>query len=49
MGQLATAQWVSILTIIFAVTIFILRHIKWDWRKDQEHSLVKMGVRTGPA
>jgi len=48
MGQLATAQWVSILTIIFAVTIFILRHIKWDWRKDQEHSLVKMGVRTGP-
>jgi phosphatidylglycerol:prolipoprotein diacylglycerol transferase len=49
MGQLATAQWVSIITIIFAVTIFILRHIKWDWRKDQEHSLVKMGVRTGPA
>ena len=49
MGQLATAQWVSILTIIIATTILILRHIKWDWRKDQEHSLVKMGVRTGPA
>jgi len=47
MGQLATAQWISILTIIFAVTVLILRHIKWDWRKDPEHSLVKMGARTG--
>jgi len=41
-GQLATAQWIALVSVIAAVIILIIRHVGWSWRAHPEESLAHM-------
>jgi len=40
MGQLATAQWIAIGSVLISTGILIFRHLSWSWRDHPEDSLV---------
>ena len=44
MGQLATAQWIAIFSIIVSAIILLVRHSGWSWRDHPEDSLIKLSV-----
>jgi phosphatidylglycerol:prolipoprotein diacylglycerol transferase len=41
-GQLATAQWIAIGSVVVSVTLLVVRHIGWSWRDHPEESLGHM-------
>lgn len=49
MGSMATAQWIALLMIGVAGTIFVVRHIGWKWREHPEDSMIYMTGRPAPA
>ena len=52
MGRLATAQWIGIGCIVFALVMLFLRHYNWSWRDHPEESLAEMsgaGAKPVPA
>ena len=48
MGNLATAQWIAIGSIVAATALLIVRHINWNWREHPEESLVALSVHATP-
>lgn len=51
MGQLATAQWIAIVSVVAAAAVLIMRHLNWSWRDNPEESLAHMsgaGVDDAP-
>jgi phosphatidylglycerol:prolipoprotein diacylglycerol transferase len=42
LGQLATAQWIAIGCIIFAVIMLFVRHRNWSWQAHPDDSLAEM-------
>lgn len=41
-GELATAQWIALITVIISVIMMIYRHAGWSWRDHPEESLAHM-------
>jgi phosphatidylglycerol:prolipoprotein diacylglycerol transferase len=39
MGNLATAQWIAIGCILFAITMLVIRHRNWSWREHPDDVL----------
>jgi phosphatidylglycerol:prolipoprotein diacylglycerol transferase len=39
MGQLATAQWIAIGSVLVSAAILVVRHIGWSWKDHPEESL----------
>ncbi len=48
MGQLATAQWIAIGSLVFATGMLVIRHWGWNWREHPEDSLIKMSKYAPP-
>ena len=42
MGNLATAQWIAIGSVVVATLILIVRHWGWNWREHPEQSMAYM-------
>ena len=41
-GQLATAQWIALISIAACLVALILRHYRWSWRDHPQDSLIGM-------
>lgn len=48
MGNLATAQWIAIGSVVIATALLIIRHIGWNWRENPEESLIALSVHAPP-
>jgi phosphatidylglycerol:prolipoprotein diacylglycerol transferase len=46
-GQLATAQWIAIISVVVCAAVMIYRHIGWSWRDHPEESLAHMSRLAG--
>lgn len=42
MGQMATAQWIALLSVVGGIVALIVRHAGWSWRTRPEESLGHM-------
>jgi phosphatidylglycerol:prolipoprotein diacylglycerol transferase len=42
MGQLATAQWIALATVVGGAIALVVRHVGWSWRAHPEESLGHM-------
>lgn len=47
MGQLATAQWIAIISVVGSITVMVVRHVGWSWRDHPEESLAHMSRLAG--
>jgi phosphatidylglycerol---prolipoprotein diacylglyceryl transferase len=42
LGQMATAQWISLACVIISVIVLIVRHVGWSWQEHPDESLGHM-------